>query len=363
MRQLLKSAVLCSFILGAAYSTAAEVRVYGLIDLSLAYEDGKNAKPTLTMKPNTQSGSRFGIYAEEKLSADTYVFTTLEAQIQPDTGSIQSFHGKDDDFFGRQAFVGIHNNTYGEIMFGRLYAGTAAAGRHQTLAATDAFKCGYGDDSTLSVSGQQNTHRLNNAIQYATPTFAGWRAVGTFSFSKYEKDEADEFSDNNRFVDLAISHKGAKSYFMVGFNKTILGENTTKTAWNQPTMNFVVGGNYDFDTVKVFGQYRYTKHGGMAGYTFTDFKDWETNSVALGVQVPMFGGRFMASTQYMKAESQESADAGEYEKYTAGIGYQYFLSKKTDVYVIASYATANGCAKENSTENRTRFVAGLRHIF
>lgn len=342
---------------------AANVDVYGFLDLALRYEDRTGEGSSLTMAPNSESGSRIGLRSTEDLGNGNSVIMVLEAQIQPDTGSIQSFHGKSDDFFGRQAFLGWHSDQWGEVIFGRLYNGSGPAGRHQTLAFTDAFKCAWQDASTLGVAGQQNTQRLNNAIQYASPTMAGWKGVATFSLTKYDKTEETIFENNTKFYDLAITHKTKKSYFMVGANKTSLGNNKIESGWDAPTFSFVTGGNYDFGFIKTFAQFRYTKHSPFAGYSYGGTKDWKNMSVSLGVQYPLTArDRLMASVQYLDAES-EAKGGGEFEKEIVAVGISHSFSKTTNIYLVGSYSTSNGVAKDVATENRAMVNAGIRHLF
>ncbi|MCW0134188.1 porin, partial [Burkholderia pseudomallei] len=106
-----------------------------------------------------------------------------------------------------------------------------------------------------------------------------------------------------------------------------------------------VGATYDLKVVKLFGQYMYTKNDQVAG-------SWHVNTGQGGVTVPLGTGTAMASYAY-------SRDAGgqNQTRQTWAVGYDYPLSKRTDVY--AAYMNDH----ISSLSNGNTFGAGIRAKF
>ena len=112
-------AVLGAFGAGSAY--AADVTVYGVVDLGLKYthadsdKQGEDATDKLEMASGMQSGSRFGLKGTEDLGNGMKVGFVLENGFSADDGSL----GNDGRLFGREAQVNL-SGAFGEISFGRV---------------------------------------------------------------------------------------------------------------------------------------------------------------------------------------------------------------------------------------------------
>lgn len=341
--------LLCSYV-----QAQGEVKIYGIIDTGLQFTKAKNTVATVKMVSGQQSGSRWGFEGKEDLGNGNYAFFILEGQFDSDTGSVKNFNGETNGLFTRQSVLGF-GGKYGSIMFGRLYNGSGPAGRNQTLAGTDAFKTAWTDASSRSLSNE-NTLRLRNAVQYATPELNGWKAVGTFSLTRFKGEEASEWTNNDRLVDLAVRYKSKKLYFLIGANKT-------ENAGNKSGIfNFVTGAHYDFGFFKAFAGYRFGNHLDTAGIQFKGNSDWKINGEWLGVQIPTRSGIVMSQVIHLNAKSRASG-RGSFAKTSFGLGYQHFLSKRTDIYLVGSYSKANQVAKNAATENRFLTTVGMRHRF
>ncbi|WP_346744758.1 porin [uncultured Turicimonas sp.] len=331
-----------------------QIKVYGIIDTGLQFSKAKHADSNIKMVSGQQSGSRWGLEGKEDLGSGNYTFFILESQFDADTGAVKNFNGETNGLFTRQSVIGL-GGEYGEVMLGRMYNGSGPAGRNQTLAGADAFKTAWLDASSRSLS-LENTLRLRNAIQYATPSINGWKAVGTFSLTRFKNEEAAKWTQNDRLVDLAVRYKGKKLYFMAGGNKTENAGNKTGI------LNFVTGGHYDFGSFKLFAGYRFGNHLDTAGFQFKGKSNWRIHGEWIGLQVPAGKGLFMTQVVHLNAKSRNK-DGGSFAKTSFGLGYQYFLSKRTDVYLVASYSKANHVAKDAATENRLLTTVGMRHRF
>lgn len=81
-----------------------------------------------------------------------------------------------------------------------------------------------------------------------------------------------------------------------------------------------LGATYDLYVVKLFGQYQYIRNN-IAGGGVSE------NGGQLGVSVPLGNGSVLASYAYTK-----SSGASNVNRKTWALGYDYPLSKRTDVY-------------------------------
>src|SRR5258708_10837379 len=100
--------------------------------------------------------------------------------------------------FGRQAFVGLSDVTYGTVTLGRQYdsvvdflAQTTANGNW----AGYLFAHPYDNDNT------DNSFRVNNTVKYTSPTWAGFQFGGMYGFSNV----AGGFA-NNRLMSVGAQY-------------------------------------------------------------------------------------------------------------------------------------------------------------
>ena len=104
---------------------------------------------------------------------------------------------------------------------------------------------------------------------------------------------------------------------------------------------------YDFQVVKLFGQYQQTKleNTGLEVKLATS---------PIGASVPIGLGKLLASIARTTKGQTAVADV---KRGTISIGHDYFLSKRTDLYaVIVS-------DKVSSLDRGNGFVLGMRHNF
>ncbi len=102
---------------------------------------------------------------------------------------------------------------------------------------------------------------------------------------------------------------------------------------------------YDFQFVRVYGQ---------AGQIKTEaLEDTRTTSYQLGLAVPF--GNSLVMVAYGRQHA-ETPSKGTTDRITS-IGYDYFLSKSTDIYLAASYE------KLSFSSSGSSFAGGVRLKF
>jgi len=111
------------------------------------------------------------------------------------------------------------------------------------------------------------------------------------------------------------------------------------------TINF--GAAYDLKVVKLFGQYIRTRLENTTTKITLDTKQ-------VGASVPIVQGYLLAS--FGRTDKEQTA-AADQKRDTIAVGYDYFLSKRTDLYAVAQ------TDKVSALKRGTGYAVGLRHRF
>ena len=377
----------------AGSAMAADVTLYGKIDLGLAYQNVENAgyvdgadSDSWGMESGQNSGSRFGIKGSEQIADGLTVGFQLEQGISADSGAFSD----DDRAFNRESRLYVQTN-YGEFGFGRMGTLDSGLGSYDIFGG-DAGVFGTGWGSSIGTNTEifrgMGT-RLDNMVTYKSPTFAGMTvyaqaSLGTDSTAIYQKGGKGEgSSDVNRYYSLGVTGEwGAASGALV----------VSSTDWNRTVANDKMRGDdnsmvvsayaaYDFGVVKTTLGAQYFDN--AADPTSTGFKKDPTDSdkvatadfelskgygVMLGATAPVASGTLYASVGYADWESAvvpEGMDKDKYDAWQVGIGYQYPLSKRTYVYAAAGYTqySANDYGPNDDDQKVTEVVAGMVHNF
>ncbi|MFY2843031.1 porin, partial [Achromobacter ruhlandii] len=140
---------------------------------------------------------------------------------------------------------------------------------------------------------------------------------------------------------------------------------------------WIIGGSYDFEVVKLALAYGQTRDGWFTGQSLNNFssaanpsgksfssnvvaKDFKSNSYLVGLSAPVGGaGSIMASWQRADANNTSlTGDDATMNIYS--LGYTYNLSKRTNLYALGSYAT--NFAFVDGLKSTVGMV-GVRHRF
>ena len=112
-----------------------------------------------------------------------------------------------------------------------------------------------------------------------------------------------------------------------------------------------------------------------AGETFGNFAKLKGYSLSLSTAVPLGGGSFLAGATYVDSDFADSHEAVaeikdvSLKRYTVSLGYTYNLSKRTNLYGVASWMQDKiEGVKVSDTELESEpsaytFMIGLRHQF
>lgn len=396
-------AVLGAFAAGSAY--AADVTLYGIVDLGLTYQhsdkdDGTDATDSFTMSSGNQSGSRFGLKGTEDLGNGYSVGFVLENGFSADDGKL----GNNGRLFGREAQVHV-TGPWGELAFGRmgqLTSGNGSYGIAGNMSPFGASWAGSVELSTYMVGAQ----RMDNMVTYKSPTFAGVNVYAQYSFDNNTKDswtDADGKLGNDEGKATSNRYAGiGATYGNGGLNLVATADwyNWSNNAEADASVNkfdagwdiddgyaFTLGGSYDFGVVRAYLSGQYFDNMLMKSSTGTDVTDTYAKigtgtsgfiqgyAFMAGVDAPVFGGTAMFALGYASTEDavvKTGAKKAESDRFGAAIGYTYNLSKRTNLYGVASWyqdSIDNEAYAKSETGYRDRdpqtyqVVVGLRHRF
>lgn len=361
----------------AGSALAADVTLYGVVDLGLKYthvdpDDGTSSTDNLEMKSGGQSGSRFGLKGSEDLGDGLKVGFVLENGFDADTGSL----GNNGRLFGREAQVNL-SGAFGEVSFGRVGQLTSGNGTYGLAGALTPFGTSFAgsvESSTYFVGYS----RMDNTITYKSPSFAGLNVYAQYSFdvnSKGSVADTEGKSSANRYYALGATYANG-GLKLVG---TVDGYNwSTKRFGKDVDDGYAVtfGGSYDFQVAKAYVGMQYFDN---MYKTTADDKDTsdsfakvgagidgqiEGYGVTVGADAPVMGGTAMLAVGYTDTEATEGA--AESTRYGASVGYTYSLSKRTNVYGVAAWyqdKIENVAGKEDRDPSTATVYVGLRHKF
>ncbi|QBQ99962.1 porin [Paraburkholderia pallida] len=369
---------------GAAMHAHAQstVTLYGIVDVGISYQTHTNpaGSSTWAMQQGNEgflSGSRFGLTGKEDIGGGWYAGFTLENGFLANNGKLD----QQGQLFGRQAFVKLGQQRYGELALGRQYTtantmlyyvdplGVGAAPTNSW----QVFMTGQRYDNAVSYTG--NYGPLQAIVEYAMGGIAGdTRARSSISAGlKYAQPSVTAIVDvqqtndtQDRYARIYLA--GVKvpagpvdlyanylhSDREAGFDSSNGGEDTasiTSMASGSPTAAVAIN--------RVFASHRRDDF-------FTVGAGWH-----IAPQWQLIGAGMYDRTLAQSFSGTRTTAYGVLD---------YSLSKRTDVYFAAAYervtggwaglfgntttnAAAAGGAGLNGRNEQVSTFAGLRHRF
>ena len=365
-KSLIALAVASAAMAGSAY--AANVEVYGLIDTSLAYvyadpdAAGHDGEGKFTMENAREFGSRFGLRGSEDLGNGMKVGFVLESGIKSDSGELDQ-GGR---LFGREAHINLTGD-FGYLAFGLQPVFGSTLGQHGLFRAIDPLFANYTEAFGSGHASASMWTRVDNAISYVTPNWAGFNFYGMYSFENdstkpYDRNADEGSSGVDRYAALAARYQQGALEMVAVYDTTMYGNDRQSAKYDDNGQTFTFGGNYTFAgglKVLAFGQW---------------FKDQELNragamSDALKLNRGAAGGGGVAKAQVAYRDMENQLDQ-EFNRWTIAAAYDYPLSKRTAVYAMTGYTqesmegqvNGNG-AKYDADPKAYEFTVGMVHRF
>lgn len=333
--------------------------IYGIVDAGVEF--GNYGQGTKTrIQSGLGSASRLGFKGERSFGDDLTAYFQLEAGVSVDNGqntghssnvsnpgqggaSSASVNSTGVAVFSRNTFVGLNSKTFGDLRFGRDYTPI-----YSLTSASDPFTIGGATAFRLWSSAAAS--RFDNAVFYATPSFAGVQAKIAYSAGMENNNRAEVgvtggtpgnsntgpegegrgWSASLNYAKGPLSLGGGYlSYLKMGTVSAPATEGVERRAWN-------LAATYDLKVVKLYGQFL---HGTDTQDGAATFKSLDRNIWWLGAAAP-FAGRHTLRAVYAHLDDRLSTnrDSDHY-----GAGYEFALDKQTDLYAYyAQVSNQNG---------------------
>ncbi|AOJ07720.1 porin [Burkholderia mayonis] len=342
----------------------SSVTLYGIVDSGITYTNNQKGHAAWQATGGNEQGARWGLVGREDIGGGTSAVFRLENGFNIENGAA-SQGGR---LFGRRAYVGLSNDRWGTFTMGRQYNAVQETLEPLQIGASTAltqYALHPFDTDDLN-----NTFRTNNSVQYQTPDWGGVRAIGTYGFSN-----STSFAQNRTWsVGASYTHGPLQlgaAYVRVDHPAI----DATGAIASDNYYTFVKG----VARQQIWGAGgAYTWGGATFGLLYTSslfslqtggaerFNNFEGSvryRVTPAVQVA-FGETY---TQVLA--SHAATHNAHYLQTNAGV--QYFLSKRTDVYLNAFYQRASsntvaaieGISNPSSTRTQIVAVTGIRHKF
>lgn len=312
------------------------------------------------MKSGTRNGSRWGIKGVEDLGNGYSVGFILEQGFNSDDGSVgnkwKDKKGEEvNGAFNRESKLYVQGG-FGQIGFGRL--GSLAGGAQSNNMLTG-WALGTSYDAGSWTNLAKGNGRLNNAIAYVSPEFAGFKLSAMYSNGTNEDDA--KWSDNIHYYGI-----GAQ-YTLGGFKNSLIFEavdnkGVAATANSNTAYLINLGLGYDLGSWTPMFAYQFAHQNNGR----------RTHMFGLSASAQVAGGKAMLGARYVfgkdyakKVGANEVAVDGDVRAWTIGAAYEYPLSKRTAVKAYAGYADSGKEWKEveDVAYNGYQVYLGLRHAF
>lgn len=364
----------------AGSALAADVQLYGVVDLGLNWtqtDNGTTTTDSFSMASGQNSGSRFGLKGTEDLGNGYKVGFNLENSFKADDGALD----KGSRLFHRESLLFVQT-PFGELSAGRTGALDAGTGRYN-LMGSGATAIGTGWDkvgaSTAVLLGTGS--RMDNTLTYKSPKMAGFTVLAQASLKKSNVDDEgnaikdqEGSSDAERYYGLGVTYGvGAFNTGLVvsqaDYSRTAV--NNGKNTQNDDDMLTVSGFvNYDFGMIKPMFAAQYWDGGkDFDGAASVNVDGYATKGYGfvVGATAPVVGGSLKVTAGWNDYETlyEDAAHGtGEGNNFMVGVGYEYPLSKRTFVYTAAGYTEKKVEWKGEEDKTKTSEVMfGMVHKF
>lgn len=368
----MKKSLIALAALGAFCGVAhaqSSVTLYGIVDSGITYTNSLKGHSAWQATSGNEQGSRWGLIGSEDLGGGSRAIFRLENGFNVETGAL----GQGSREFGRQAYVGLTNNSFGTVTMGRQY------NSFQDYVAPLQISSTLTQYSThpLDNDNLNNTFRTDNSVKYATPVFAGFQADAMYAFSNSTNFAA------NRSWSVGASYANGPMHLGAGYAR--LSTPALDTTGAIPSDNYYsptylksatgmqtwgVGGTYDLGAATLGLLYTGSLFSAATGTPFTPSAK---GSLHFNNYEGSFRYKFTPALMFALGETYteltQGTASGHYLQTSAGM--QYFLSKRTDFYVNAIYqktsrnlnAWIDGIGSASTTSTQVSGVVGIRHKF
>ena len=384
-KSLIAVSVLGAFAAGAA--SATDIQLYGLINPGLTFISsngdyaGAETQNSFSMEEGKEFGSRWGIRATEEINSDLKVGFVLESGFRSDTGALGAVSNTG-RIFDREAHLDLHTS-YGKLSFGRMPLFGSVLGADGLFRAIDPLWANYTSAFGSGQATASDWTRVDNAISYVTPTFAGLTGYAMYSLKKdYTKDGEESMAESDRYASLAVRYQNGNLEGILVADMTMYGSVDSKAPADVDNgYTVTLGGNYSFSNglkLLAFVQYfddQYLNSAARAGVTLDGLMHVTDQDKAnaygyvsgyglsLGMNYPIGEGTLKGQVAYRDMDNTDDVD---FNRWYVALGYDYPLSKRTNLYAMTGFTqekVENNVTKEEATPYGYELSVGIVHRF
>jgi predicted porin len=347
-----------SLAVAAPAIAQSSVTLYGIVDDTITYQSSQSSlgsnsggRSNVKMASGVWAGNRFGFKGSEDLGGGNKAIFQLESGFNLGTGAQQYTNA----LFGRQAWVGLTNSTYGTLTIGRQYTSyyTLLSPYSPTNWLTGFFGAHPGDLDSLDT-----LYRANNSIVVTSPKIYGFTTSGSYSLAGVP-GSAYQGSTWSAALQYAQGPIGATVAFMRTDNSAngggAWGADSTTSSGGQVGVSSVTNGYQGAQAQQRFAV--------ALGYTFNSA--WDISATYTNVQyIPGIASKFSDEAVFNTAgtvlhwkpntvwdlaagysytwasKANGIGDAATYHQ--LNLSQYYSLSKRTGLYLLEAFQRADG---------------------
>ena len=301
-RALYKALPLLALFAAPVALAQSSVTIYGIVDLVVESASAGNGRVT-RIESGGRNSSRLGFRGTEDLGGGNEAHFTLEMGILADTGALD----QGGLTWGRQAYVGLGGP------WGNLNLGRQNTPQFLTTYVLDPFMLGQ-SGNLWNVSGYLN-FRQDNSIVYETPK------LGAVSARLMFAPNENTSLLYGRYTAGSVMYADGPLMLTASVDR-IAGLGAT------PDQKYtVIGGTYELGMAKIYAAVQLLKN-------TVGFPQSSTNARVynIGTRVGFGNTTMVAQVARRQERSQSGLDAT-----LAGVGAEYALSKRTNLYSSFSH--------------------------
>jgi predicted porin len=330
---------------GASAQAQSSVQLYGLIDASFGQFQTAGTTKINRLDSGNLSTSYIGFKGSEDLGGGLRAIFTLESFLQVDSGASSRVQGVD-AFWARNANVGLTGG-FGTVKLGRmgppLFVSTLIFNAWgDSFGYSPAIRQYYNAPYGTPLVGDSG---WNNSVQYTTPSLGGLTATvhvgageGTAT-SKGTNVGANVLYFGGPLA-LTAAWQDVKTQGVLGQAVATFPGFSHQTAYQ-------FGGSIDLSVVKLYAQ--------VGKIDTTALKNVKVDNLHLSARVPVGAGAFLIEYGTSKIKTAGAATTPKSTMITGG--YDYNLSKRTDLYAVYMLDKYTG------KSNGSTYAVGVRHTF
>lgn len=335
----LRSFALAAAAAGLPFAAVADssASLYGLVDVSAGQFQDAGAQKLKRVQSGNMATSYLGFSGAEDFGGSVKAKFAIESFLRADTGEAGRFNG--DAYWARAAWVGLSGD-FGTTVLGRT--------TNQFFVSTLMFNA-FGDAFGYSPSIRQVlTPTAVHPQMLAFLGDTGWSnsilysSGGDGDFSLNLQGALSERAAGSTGHNVGANLLYAKGPFAatLAYQRVRQGVGAFTPAIQSAGFEYQgaaqVGASYEFSAVKLFGQYSVVKTNATT--------NTQTKIYGLGASAQWGAGKLLAQYGHATAELPGS----EMVSKTLTVGYDYLLSKSTDVYALVMNDKLSGLESGNT---------------